>query len=309
LSDRHPVSVDIAAAERERQKYLRAKTRSKISIVASFIIVVMAIVAEDMALVSVTVAWLIGLGGLMLAVMGNINYRHSAELTQNNIKRQLVAPILRSLGHTVEYDPKRSLSASTFRPFGWLGGYEDYLGKDFLKGKHGSTSFASSMIYTVNRQRQSESAPSLLLIADSNKHFRGRTVVVAKLWSSRVGRWASTKVQQLNYQSLQAVRLEDITFTQLFDVYAQDQVEARYLLTPDVMQRLVSLRRSINRDFRVAFDRGQVYVQVDDVTGFDFSLEHQIYPNYVTRNIRYRWELIGRVIDALGLNDRMWTKP
>ena len=301
--------MDIAAAEQERQVYVRAQTHAKISIGASFIIIVMAVVAENMALVSVTAAWLIGLGGLMLGILGRINYWHSAELTQNNIKRQLVGPILRSYGHTVEYDPKRSLSPSTFRPFGWLGGHENHVGKDFLKGKHGSTPFVSSMIYTLNRQGQSETLPSLLLIADSNKRFKGRTVVVSKLWSGRVGEWASSKVQQLTYHNLQAVHLEDIIFQQLFDVYAQDQVEARYLLTPDVMQRLVALRRSINRDFRVAFDRGRVYVQVDEVTGFDLSLDHKIYPNYVTRNIRYRWDLIGRVIDALGLNDRVWTKP
>jgi hypothetical protein len=288
---------------------MQAQTRYKVSIGASFIIIVMAIVAGNMAWVPVTASWLIGLGGLMLGILGRINYWHSAELAQNNIKRQLVAPVLRSLGHTVEYDPKRSLSPSTFRSFGWLGGYEDYVGQDLLKGKHGATSFVSSMVYTVNRQGQSESAPNLLLIADSNKHFRRRTVVVSKLWRGRVGEWASAKVQQLNYQGLQAVHLEDITFKQLFDVYAQDQVEARYLLTPDVMQRLVALQRSINRDFRVAFDRGRVYVQVDEVTGFDLSLDHKIHPNYVTRNIRYRWELIGRVIDALGLNDRVWTKP
>jgi len=301
--------VDIAAAEQERQAYLRAQTRSNIGTGTGITIIILAFVAGGIAWIPATVAWLIGTGGLLLGILSVINYQHTAKLTQNSIKRQLVAPILRSFGHEVEYDPERSLHLNSFRPFGWLSGYEDYVGKDFLKGKHGSTSFVSSMIYTVNRQQQSESAPTLLLIADSNKHFRGRTVVVSKLWNGRVGKWASSKVQQLNYHNLQAVHLEDITFEQLFDVYAQDQVEARYLLTPDVMQRLVALRRSINRDFRLAFDKGRVYVQVDEVTGFDLSLDHKIYPNYVTRNIRYRWDLIGCVIDALGLNDRVWTKP
>jgi hypothetical protein len=153
-----------------------------------------------------------------------------------------------------------------------------------------------------------KTAPSLLLIADSNKHFKGRTVITTKLWRGKLGGWASAQVQGIQHRRLQAVHLEDITFEAQFDVYASDQVEARYLITPNVMQRLVELQRSIQRDFRIAFDQGRVYVQVENIGGFDLSLGHEIYPKHTSRNIRYRWDLICKMIDALGLNDRVWTK-
>ncbi|MEM8995590.1 MAG: DUF3137 domain-containing protein, partial [Acidobacteriota bacterium] len=43
--------------------------------------------------------------------------------------------------------------------------------------------------------------------------------------------------------SLERVRLEDTTFEALFEVVSSDQVEARYLLTPSLMERLVDLQK------------------------------------------------------------------
>jgi hypothetical protein len=41
--------------------------------------------------------------------------------------------------------------------------------------------------------------------------------------------------------SFERVRLEDARFENLFEVYATDQVEARYLLTPAFLERIVAL--------------------------------------------------------------------
>lgn len=45
-------------------------------------------------------------------------------------------------------------------------------------------------------------------------------------------------------KKMQNVRLEDLTFDKKFNVYTQDQIEARYLLTPAFMERLKSLETS-----------------------------------------------------------------
>ena len=45
-------------------------------------------------------------------------------------------------------------------------------------------------------------------------------------------------------KKMQNVKLEDLTFDKKFNVYTQDQIEARYLLTPAFMERLKSLETS-----------------------------------------------------------------
>lgn len=45
-------------------------------------------------------------------------------------------------------------------------------------------------------------------------------------------------------KKMQKVNLEDVSFEKQFNVYAQDQIEARYLLTPTFMERLKSINTS-----------------------------------------------------------------
>ncbi|MEM1146981.1 MAG: DUF3137 domain-containing protein [Pseudomonadota bacterium] len=67
-----------------------------------------------------------------------------------------------------------------------------------------------------------------------HKAFLGRTMVM---------RDAGILNRISGPRGMERVTLESNAFEQAFDVYSTDQVEARYLLTPDLMQRLVELEK------------------------------------------------------------------
>ncbi|RED46156.1 DUF3137 domain-containing protein [Aestuariispira insulae] len=56
------------------------------------------------------------------------------------------------------------------------------------------------------------------------------------------------------------VSLEDPEFERIFEVFSSDQVEARYLLTPRFMERLVDLSRHFDRGLQLAFDQDRLYL-------------------------------------------------
>lgn len=59
------------------------------------------------------------------------------------------------------------------------------------------------------------------------------------------------------------VRLEDPVFEKAFEVYGTDQVEARFILTPDFMERLVGLERAFQgKQLRCAFAGGEMVLAV-----------------------------------------------
>ncbi len=61
----------------------------------------------------------------------------------------------------------------------------------------------------------------------------------------------------------QKVRLEDPVFEKAFEVYGSDQVEARFLLTPDFMERLIGLERAFQgKQLRCAFAGGEMLLAV-----------------------------------------------
>jgi hypothetical protein len=50
------------------------------------------------------------------------------------------------------------------------------------------------------------------------------------------------------------VSLEDIVFNKKFDVHSNDQVEARYILTPEMMEKLMELNKKIGKIYLVIVD-------------------------------------------------------
>jgi hypothetical protein len=59
------------------------------------------------------------------------------------------------------------------------------------------------------------------------------------------------------------VKLEDPVFEKAFEVYGSDQIEARFLLTPDFMERLLGLERAFQgKQLRCAFAGGEMLLCV-----------------------------------------------
>jgi len=93
-----------------------------------------------------------------------------------------------------------------------------------------------------------------------HKDFLGRTLVMrdAGLFNLFGGR-----------NGLERVKLESSVFEQAFEVYGSDQVEARFLLTPDLMQRLIELEKVFrggklrcafqNSDLLIALEGGDLF--------------------------------------------------
>ena len=69
---------------------------------------------------------------------------------------------------------------------------------------------------------------------------------------------------------MKRVGLVDPIFEKIFEVYSTDQVEARYLLTPTFMQKLVDLEQSVDgKKIRFAFSGGKLLIAVETENRFE----------------------------------------
>lgn len=83
-----------------------------------------------------------------------------------------------------------------------------------------------------------------IMAIDFHREFLGTTLVLRDkgIFNSR------------KKKGMKRVGLVDPVFEKIFEAYGTDQVEARYLLTPDFMQKLVDLEASVNgKNIRFAF--------------------------------------------------------
>lgn len=102
---------------------------------------------------------------------------------------------------------------------------------------------------------------------------------------------------------------EDPIFENQFVVYGSDQQEARYILTPALIQKILALKLRFANSIRLAFKDGRVFVAI---SYSDNLFEAPTFSGPIDKSeIESVHSLLAAftgIIDELNLNTRIWTK-
>jgi hypothetical protein len=120
------------------------------------------------------------------------------------------------------------------------------------------------------------------------KKLNGHTVVLTNNQKQKTDRLAS-----FNFKEEQKVLLEDARFTNKFLVYSTDQVEARYVLSAAVMERILALEEKFKRNILLSFHNKKMYLAVENTYGL-FS-----FPSGKLDDIKIIEELVNDIETAL----------
>jgi len=186
-----------------------------------------------------------------------------------------------------------------------------YSGDDYIEGTHEKTFFCFSELHSERKVSSGKSTHwetifrGLFFIADFNKNFSGRTYV----WSERNPQINFlTKIFSSFAWNLEKVKLESVEFEKRFIVYSSDQVEARYILTPSFMERIVRLQQMMGEGTSLSFVNTNIHVAVPirdelfEPAIFSANDHNRLGDFYNTINI------VFDIIDELKLNLRLWNK-
>ncbi|WP_186754049.1 DUF3137 domain-containing protein [Echinicola salinicaeni] len=94
------------------------------------------------------------------------------------------------------------------------------------------------------------------------KKLNGHTVVFSRNQGIKLDRWSS-----FNFREEQEIYLEDPRFTDNFIVFGTDQVEARYVLSTSLMERILELKEKFDRPIFLSFQDKQLYLTVKNENG------------------------------------------
>ena len=131
-----------------------------------------------------------------------------------------------------------------------------------------------------------------------NKSFSGKTVIKKDIGTA--GNWFINKST-----SLKKVKLEDPNFEKMFEVYSDDQVEARYLLTVTFIERLKELVENFGgKSIQCCFYNNKLLMMIPiekDLfeTGSIYEAEDFIDDS---KSLLKELSLIFNIIDTLKLN-------
>ncbi len=178
-------------------------------------------------------------------------------------KALIVQPVARQFSLTFEPAPGRVESISRYRDVGIVPGWDRSAFEDRLTGQRRDVDFELFEAHleekrtTRNPKGGTETRwvtvfRGQCLRLNFHKVFHGRTMVTRDAGIfNRFGGGAG----------LQRASLEDPVFEKIFEVYTTDQVESRYLLTPDLMQKLVDLETTFRGGkLQACFDGGELLI-------------------------------------------------
>lgn len=147
----------------------------------------------------------------------------------------------------------------------------------------------------------------IFFVADFNKNFNGHTVVLPDTAERMLGKFGQS-LQSMSSRG-QLIRLEDPEFEKEFCVYSDDQVEARYILSTSLMQRIIEFKRKWNTKIYLSFRNSNVYIAISMSKNlFETRLFKSVQDyKFIEENIQFLILITG-IIEDLNLNTRIWTK-
>jgi hypothetical protein len=181
-------------------------------------------------------------------------------------KLMLVEPVSAEFSIAYQLAPAVPQDINTFRSLGLVPGWDRAKYEDMLSGARNETPFEFFEAHLEEKRTTTDSKGRTrttwvtvfrgqCLIVKFHKEFRGVTKVFRDMGMLNV----FAKLGQMGKG--EKVKLEDPVFEKAFEVFSTDQIEARFILTPDFMERLVGLERTFKgRQVRCAFAGGEMYL-------------------------------------------------
>lgn len=306
----------LTTLEAQRKIVYTQRLRSYLFIGGGILLIGIGIILGNLVLI-------FGISGAALLIAGIVflskasrsfnDYRHG-------FKQKVITAALKSVDQSLEFDYENGLPEQDF-VFSQLFKQEPdrYSSQDQIYGSAGKTRFSFSEVHaeykTETRTKNGKQEhwhtilKGIVFCADFNKHFNGVTVVRPKDFGNSIGAWFSDKLPIFSSSDRDLVKLENPNFEELFVTYSSDQVEARYILTPSMMERLCQLEDKCKYTISLSFIDTQMFIAFPlDKNYFEppvfKSLMDQKSINEDLSIIRFMYD----IIKELDLNTRIWGK-
>jgi hypothetical protein len=189
-----------------------------------------------------------------------------------------------------------------------------YEGDDYVRGTIGKTPIEFSEIdaeYESGSGKDKRTVTvfkGLFFIADFNKHFTCKTVVLPDTAESLFGSFGKM-FQAWNLSRDQLIKLEDPEFEKLFVVYGSDQIQARYILSTSLMARITDFKKKTKQKIFLSFIGSKVYVAISYTKNlFEPKIFSTLMNFELIREYFQDLQLATGIVDDLNLNTRIWSK-
>ncbi len=249
-----------------------------------------------------------------------------------DFKRMIIKPLIGFLGPGLSYSPEGSIDLYTFRRAEIFQRYvNEFDGEDLISGTLGKTEIKFSevkaqyveenedsllntmlesddSIFSLLNKRKKTVFKGLFFAAEFHKDFTGQVLVLPDKAEKYFGRFGQM-LQSRNALRGELIKMDNAIFEQKFVVYGSDQIQARYVLTPAIMDKILEFEKKTGDSTCLSFKNSMLYIAVPCRRNLFEPAYFKSLVDYV-QTFRYFQDLrlmIG-IVEEFNLNTRIWTK-
>ena len=102
--------------------------------------------------------------------------------------------------------------------------------------------------------------------------------------------------------------MDNAKFNRSFAVYTKDAVAAAYVLTPALMEKILSLKQLVKSDISLSFKQNKIYIAISrGADSFEPSLDQPIHNARIAKDIKADLDAMLQIVKILKLNEKIWT--
>ncbi|MGB1205572.1 MAG: DUF3137 domain-containing protein [Chitinophagales bacterium] len=246
-------------------------------------------------------------------------YHQSAVLDyRGEFKSKIIDAMIKAINPELNYAKDYCISQKEFYESGiFTTSIDRYNGEDWVKGRIGETDFEFSEIHAEHKSQRRDSKGNtkttyhtifkgLFMKADFHKHFSGETYVLtdtAERYFGFIGK-AMQKVSTRGH----LVYLENPLFEKEFAVYSTDEVEARYLLSLNMLERILELKQKFDTNVQLSFVDTDIHIAISNLDILEIKMKQSLLDQAPILRCYTELCMCFDIINDLNLNTRIWTK-
>ena len=221
-------------------------------------------------------------------------------------KNIFVLRSLKNIFEDVTYNPEKGFSESFIRSVGMISTGDSYESNDYISGKYRNISFEQSDVHIQEEHESTDSEGNTtttwvtifegrIMIFDFNKQFKANVQVASRYFGANVLPW-SKKFTKVN--------MEDMEFNKTFNVYAESEHDAFYILTPHFMEKLKNIKKTLNCGIMFCFVDNKLHIAVDNSKDSFEPVDEQKIEEEITKDIKF----ITNFVDELNLENDLFRR-
>jgi len=255
------------------------------------------------------------------AVIVSNNYISNKEIYNSSFKEEVIKKMMIGIDERLNYQPIQSVNLDEYY-FSQLfkKRVDRHNGEDLIEATIDKTTLRFSELHTEHKTQTRNSKgrtqthwstifKGVFFVIDFNKAFKYHTVVLPDYNQQMFGDLFKS-FQFGERGNAKLVNMDHPVFEKLFKVYSDNAVEAHYLLTPNLMERIIKLQRKFKNDIYLSFGNSKLSVAIsNDLNLFeaprlwgnpDFLNLVKTYHDYLHNCLE--------IVNDLNLNIRIWGK-